>query len=634
MNLRNLAIFILLVAGGLMAFLIYDLNSTEKTLAHSLTQKPMQNVTIELDRFFSPVEDALLTTRDHAEFGGFDIIASGKMNSYFVPLVKNFPQISSMGLANTEGFEYDVLPDGDQWENRLVWIDSLGMVEKWSKWKEDTLSRTWINIEKWEDKVKNDPRERPWFKDALEQNEGNISWTDPYIYNTTQEAGITASVRWERPNDPRKFIMAFDLTLSDITAFTKEIKVSQHGKVFVLSDKGQYIGLPNDKLFNSEDAIKNTMLKDVDSVNIPVIRDAYDHWISEHEENDVSFEFMSEDNYWWGKLVKHHLSPSHFLIIGVVIPEKDILSDVQRSKRIIIGSFIFVLILTGFVLYSYGQSRIANVALANKNIEITEQKHIIEEKNKDILDSIHYAKRLQEAILPSMNLFKENLPQSFILYKPKDIVAGDFYWMEKLEDQSVFFAAADCTGHGVPGAMVSVVCANALFKALIEEHKTKPSDLLDRTRELVIDSFGRSEEEIKDGMDISLCCLKSSDEGYQLQWAGANNPLWIIRKGNDEVEEIKADKQPIGKYADELPFTNHTVQLNQGDTIYIFSDGYPDQFGGDKGKKYKSGKLKKYLLSIQDMDMYEQQKSLEEEFEKWKDDFEQVDDVCVIGVRV
>lgn len=314
------------------------------------------------------------------------------------------------------------------------------------------------------------------------------------------------------------------------------------------------------------------------------------------------------------------------------------LENKRNQQYALFGGLALVLV---FALFIFNRFRITRkqrdiIEVQKNEVEVQKnaaehQKELVEEKNKEIMDSINYAKRLQEAILPPSRLVKEWLPQSFILYKPKDIVAGDFYWMESVEGW-IYFAAADCTGHGVPGAMVSVVCSNALSKALIEEKKTTPAEILDRTRELVIDRFGRSEEEIKDGMDVALCALNW--QTGELQYAGANNPLWIIRKGAEEVEETKADKQPIGKYGEEKPFTNHSIKLEKGDSLYIFSDGYPDQFGGEKGKKYKSGKLKRFLLSIQDKDMRTQRQLMTEEFENWRGEIEQIDDVCVIGVKV
>ncbi len=257
----------------------------------------------------------------------------------------------------------------------------------------------------------------------------------------------------------------------------------------------------------------------------------------------------------------------------------------------------------------------------------------LEEKNTEILDSINYARRIQSAILPPDKLVKTYLENSFILYKPKDIVAGDFYWLEPLED-TILFAAADCTGHGVPGAMVSVVCNNGLNRSVREHGLIEPGQILDKTREIVIAEFEKSEEEVKDGMDIALCALN----GRTLKYAGAHNPLWIIRSHAAEVEEIKAHKQPIGQYTAPSSYPTHTIELNPGDSFYIFSDGFADQFGGEKGKKFKTANFKRLLLSIQNETMDRQRELIDEAFENWKKagnhEIEQLDDVCVIGVRV
>ena len=265
----------------------------------------------------------------------------------------------------------------------------------------------------------------------------------------------------------------------------------------------------------------------------------------------------------------------------------------------------------------------------------------LKEKHEEIQDSIAYAKRIQSAILPPPKLFDEHLPNSFVLYKPKDVVAGDFYWLEKVEDK-VLFAAADCTGHGVPGAMVSVICNGGLNRSVNEFGLTEPGKILDKTREIVIKEFEKSEEEVKDGMDIALCSMNvgvgvkegDSHSPATLQYAGAHNALWIIRNGATEVEEIKANKQPIGKYDELHPYTTHTLELNSGDSIYIFSDGYVDQFGGEKGKKFKSANFKKLLLSVQNESMEKQKELIDKAFGDWRGNLEQIDDVCVIGVRV
>ncbi|MFT7615029.1 MAG: serine phosphatase RsbU (regulator of sigma subunit) [Parvicellaceae bacterium] len=283
-----------------------------------------------------------------------------------------------------------------------------------------------------------------------------------------------------------------------------------------------------------------------------------------------------------------------------------------------------------FLIYrNYRNKKKANAQLESKNKIIEEQKAIVEERNREVMDSINYAKRIQEAILPKASLVDKLLPEHFILYKPKDIVAGDFYWLEEV-GKTVIFAAADCTGHGVPGAMVSVVCNNAMNRAVREFKLTVPGEILDKTRELVIEQFAEGNEDVKDGMDIALCSL----EGNKLKYAGANNSLWVIRKGSEEVEEIKATKQPIGKVDVVAPFETHEIELNKDDSIYLFTDGYVDQFGGEKGKKFKSKTFKQLLISIQDGDLESQKSVIDESFEAWRGDLEQVDDVCVIGVRM
>ncbi|GAB5538850.1 MAG: hypothetical protein Salg2KO_09530 [Salibacteraceae bacterium] len=332
------------------------------------------------------------------------------------------------------------------------------------------------------------------------------------------------------------------------------------------------------------------------------------------------------------------------------------LLDNQRLVTYGITFIAIIILILGVVAFNnYRKQRRQAVIITaqrdeveSQRDEIHQQHEQLEEKNKEITDSIIYAKRIQEAILPPLKLVKENLEESFILYKPKDIVAGDFYWMETV-GETVIFAAADCTGHGVPGAMVSVVCSNALNRSVREFGLTKPAKILDKTLEIVIERFEKSEEEVKDGMDIALCALNTKTK--ELQYAGANNPLWIVSEkaqledGNEAkgqepdanglfLHETKATKQPIGKYIDPKPYENHSFKLQEGDSIYVFSDGYPDQFGGEKGKKLKTRAFKELLLSIQEQPMAAQRKVIDDYFETWRGENEQIDDVCVIGVTI
>lgn len=260
---------------------------------------------------------------------------------------------------------------------------------------------------------------------------------------------------------------------------------------------------------------------------------------------------------------------------------------------------------------------------------INDQKEKLSEKNKEVTDSINYALRIQQAILPSKEDIYSALPNSFILFKPKDIVSGDFYFYQKTGDL-IFIAAADSTGHGVPGAMVSVVCSNALNRTIKEFKLTETGKILDKTRELVLETFEKSASEVKDGMDVSLLCIDSKNKN--IFWSGANNPLWYIQ--DSELKEIKADKQPIGKTDSQKPFKTHQIEYKENTSFYLFTDGFADQFGGPNGKKFKYKQFSQLLEKNSSLSPNELSAVIESAFNIWKGELEQVDDVCVIGLKV
>ena len=332
--------------------------------------------------------------------------------------------------------------------------------------------------------------------------------------------------------------------------------------------------------------------------------------------------------------------------------------EIHQQRLYTYGGFIglaLMLVVAGVSFKAYKDKQKANVLITEQKQKVEEQKHLVEEKQKEILDSISYAKRLQEAILPPESLVKKYLPEHFILYLPKDIVAGDFYWFEHIENCS-YIAAADSTGHGVPGAMVSVVCSNALNRAVHEFGLRVPGEILDKTRKLVLETFSKSDKDVKDGMDISLVKISEikadktipgrlvipkgqtlsdvlkTQLKFKVEWAGANNPLWYISQG--QLHEINANKQPIGKTDNPTSFPTHSFELNKGDILYLFTDGYADQFGGPKGKKFKYKQLAEILVANSNLSAGDQRHQLNSAFDQWKGTLEQIDDVCVIGIRI
>lgn len=312
--------------------------------------------------------------------------------------------------------------------------------------------------------------------------------------------------------------------------------------------------------------------------------------------------------------------------------EKQLLFEQEEQQKqeiitwAVVAGLLLVVIFLAFIFNRLRITRKQKDEIGAQKIEIEKAHEHLEEKSQEILDSINYAKRIQTAILPPNDQLKELLKDAFVLYLPKDIVAGDFYWLEPTISGFIY-AAADCTGHGVPGAMVSVICNNALNRSVREYGLTNPGKILDKTREIVIDEFEKSADEVKDGMDIAMCKIT----GDSLEFAGANNPLWIIRDGT--LIETKGNKQPIGKFDVLTAYDTHAVNLQKNDLVYIFSDGFADQFGGPKGKKYKSENFKQLLLSIADLSLVEQEKAVRQSFEDWKGSLEQLDDICIIGYR-
>ncbi|MBI2966848.1 MAG: tetratricopeptide repeat protein [Bacteroidetes bacterium] len=345
-----------------------------------------------------------------------------------------------------------------------------------------------------------------------------------------------------------------------------------------------------------------------------------------------------------------------------ILRKEKALQKLEITKQKIIISFIsagiILLIFLGFYIYrNYLRKKKANIELnirnntiLNQKGEIELQKKIIEEKNRSITDSIYYAQRIQEAILPSDKSIKVFFPGSFIFYKPKDIVCGDFYWVAKIEngktsvgenEKSVILAVCDCTGHGVPGALLSMT-GNDLLNEITEEGNAITPDQvlseLDRKLKSALNPSGKKSE-VYDGMDIAMIRMDpnstftTGNSGFKLKYSGANRPLWIVRNGN--LLEFRPDRVSIGGHFEgEKKFTLLEIPIEKNDMIYLFSDGYADQIGGPSGKKFMSGNFKELLRTISSKTLSEQEKILNSTFEEWRGSREQMDDVTVMGIRI
>lgn len=323
-----------------------------------------------------------------------------------------------------------------------------------------------------------------------------------------------------------------------------------------------------------------------------------------------------------------------------IILSKAELTKQNTLKNIFIFGFTLMILLVIFILVSYKSKMKKNKIILEQKVAVEEKNKIIEEKNqlvetqhKDIKDSIKYAERIQGAILPPKNLWNSILPNSFVYHKPKDILSGDFYWIAETEDHK-FVAAADCTGHGVPGALISIVNYNLLNKAVLEKNITNPGDILDAVNVWLTESLHQTSENstVKDGMDISLIAINKKTN--EISFSGANNPLYVYK--DSEVIEYKGDKFPVGSFVGEdvKRFTTTTIEVDKGDTLYLFSDGYADQFGGEKGKKFKLKNQREQLKIARNLPIIEQRRFLNNRFSEWKGELEQVDDVLIIGIEM
>jgi ligand-binding sensor domain-containing protein/serine phosphatase RsbU (regulator of sigma subunit) len=272
------------------------------------------------------------------------------------------------------------------------------------------------------------------------------------------------------------------------------------------------------------------------------------------------------------------------------------------------------------------------LVVEQRTLKISEQKQLIEQKHKEITDSINYAERIQRSFLATTEQLDLYLKDYFIFFQPKDVVSGDFYWCSLLSNNDFAFVTADSTGHGVPGAIMSLLNISSLERA-VEQNVIEPADILNHARKTIINRLKKdgTTEGGKDGMDCSLLCFNL--QSNSLKYAAANNPVWIVRE--NEVIELTPDKMPVGKHEkDSISFVQHIVQLQKGDTIYALTDGFPDQFGGEKSKKFMSKNLRELLAVNTHLPMLEQKQLLEKTFKEWKGNLEQVDDVTVIGIRI
>lgn len=615
--------------------MLHDLRATKKQLASAFIRKPIQSMEIGMKAVFNPIEHVLYTAINHSKAGQFHISNPDQVKSYFIPILQEYTQISSMAVASTTGYEYNLMESSGQWLSRTVNYanDTLAHWKRLA-WPSLAIDSSWTLT------ALDDPRSRPWYTGAMKQH-GEPTWTTQYTFNTNHAPGMTVACVYPDFTAPDSLaLLAFDLTIEDLFTYISAIRISENGYGVVLTADRQFIK-PPPKLMDNGYA--PTALK-----TLRTRTGAIDEW--------EPFRFERNHETWWAQFVKHPIDAHNYLIIGVVLPEKDMMAEVVRSEKIIyLGMGITVLFVLA-LLWVNAQTARANSQLELSNATINKQSVVMIEKNKEILQSIRSARRLQNAMLPPPERIKKLLPESFILNLPKDVVSGDFYWVDQRKN-TLFWTVADCTGHGVPGAFMSIFGMDLIKVSFARKQIYSPAHHLVNVRNRLIERLVSSESQTKDGMDIVMC---SFDKDTQtLKAVGAMNSLFLVRskptaseletstnRGSVSISPqlentshslfvVEGDRVPISfTYSEQVTdFTEYQFQIQPGDVIYLSTDGFADQFGGPRGKKFGRPRFRQLLLDLQAFPIQQQEKEIHKAFVEWKGEEDQVDDVCVMGVH-
>jgi len=664
-NKKNL---VLITVPILLLFLFKIYNDVYKTtnyLASSLIKRTIKRTKVELDFYLSPVVNNALVCRERGYNGVYSNISLEDFNKQFIPIINNSPLISSIIYTNSNGKEIMLLKEDSTWQNRVV-INRLDTnYAKRYRWKYDYNNKREL-IKEWilpEDK-NNTPLEKDWLKEAISNKKKHIpAWTNPYKFATTKEPGITASIKWYT-NDTVLNVLAFDVLLKQISDFTTNIEIAKHGELLITSIDGKTVGLPNnDKFKKNEDILSHTLVR-VDSLNMPVIISAKQEWKKLHKPN--IFKFKYEGERWWCGIDKYLINQEKIFYIIILVPESDFLLEFNNTKKFIFISFFIAIFLIIIVIRAFHLQQKLNNDLKNKTNRIVEQRdEIIQQRDvlhnqklriesihKELTQSIDYSSNIQGSMMPDFKVFEEISKNFFVFYRPKDKISGDFYWW-KLKNNKLIVTAADCTGHGVPGALLSMIGISTL-ESIVERLILEPAEILNFLRKYFIKYLNQKGDigKHRDGIDMSLVNIDLTTG--ELVFAGANNPIYIIRDSslvkevdNEKIKiysnnnsyllyEFKPDKMPVSFCDNFKNFSEIKFEVRKGDIIYLFSDGFIDQFGGETkdGKKFLSKNFKDLLLSIVDKSLKDQEIIIKNRFLEWKGNLEQTDDVLIIGIKI
>ncbi len=635
---------------GLLVWLLYDLNRSVNDMSISFINETSLEVRDIVQNYINDVNSVVLSTTDINYNTGDDVLNVQDNNRVYGPILNYLESVTNIVLSNTQGSTCWIHKRDGVLVNRITKIHQYQSEQAFYTWR-DHAGTVNTQIYSKSDTIIYDPRVRPWYKGAISQNPNDVFWTKPYKFYSTKQYGLTAATYLLAENGDT-IITAYDILLKNFNNISRSIQLTPNSYAFIVTaDNLSVIGFPDKAQFGIEDSIAKYTMGNLSKLEIESLNMGINEWES-LEFTRKPFEIVVDNKDWWvgfQPIVSEDQEKLFYVVM--LVPEADFRSTINRSINILIGSFMIVLALIIFIIRAYRKIHTQNQKLNNKRLRISRQKKFIEEKNKQIMDSIYYTKTIQSTMLPSVDQVKSFFDNSFVLYLPKDIVSGDFYWIEELNGHYII-TAADCTGHGVPGAVLSMIGYGGIKSAIRERGYLKPSAILGHLQ-LVINSFflKAHNRSVNDGMDISICVYNKQKQS--IAYAGAKNPIYIVRNSNNallvngevlqpdintperDLYVIKADRKGVEPSEVLYDFKDNDIKLEESDMVYLFSDGFADQFGGEKGKKLNTKRFKELILSVsQEPFMTSQEKELQEYFMRWKGSEEQVDDVLIMGFKV
>lgn len=619
---------------GLAVYILVDIDKTRKSLLNSFMLRPMESIEHHLQSFFHPVAQLSDMALNHAQEGVYALYDSASVNTYFMPLLEYFPSITSIGVADTNGYEYDILSAKNELFTRTVRPDATGGHNYWGAWNKtmDTCMR------KWTEAMREDPRRRPWYTGAMKMN-GNNHWTGPYMFNTDSVLGITLSNA--KPMENGMGLVALDITLEHLSQFMSKVRVGKRGGAFLLTRNLEPISVPKGK---DKEIVK------VINIITDEIKEAF---TGSDETIDLRVKIHHEQ--WCARVMRFDLDNSNHLFAVVAIPEQEMMAELNRSTNIIYLGMFLTALFTAMLLVLLQRLRKANKIGRQRAEKIMLQNQVISEHNVHVQESLDYAQRIQSIMLPRVDdMAKETMQQVMVLYLPKDTLSGDFYWGRHRKHIS-YFSVADCTGHGVPGAMMSVLGMDLLNAKVGIDLTSLPENLLFQLRRMLIGRMRKGDTVAYDGMDIALCRLDHVK--HTLDYAGAYIPLLLVRSkaygdalevitngrnhelspaassGSHHVFMIKGDRMPLGfvDHDHSNVFAGNQIKLKTNDSVYLMSDGMADQFGGSDNHKFGQRRLRNTLLELEPYSIEERQKKLHAIIQNHMGNEQQIDDICIMN---